>query len=247
MKKWQIILLSGAIISALGLAACGNSEKTNQNKVEKSENDASQRANDNQKVNEADGETTDPDTPVSEEVTDSEQSENPGETNEEKKDSPKDEQTIRQLEQNLNYTVNDEEKQDTAFLSESDNQKFSMYVLPKYELTAEEPNKDIVFLKDNDRLFMRIELIGKDHDWQQVVQTSKEQLAAVNQKIETVQAPTEGWLKDAEIYNAKNTEDSVSAYLIPSDKTALKITVFDDINGSQLDAFLKMAETIQAK
>ncbi|PAK74401.1 hypothetical protein, partial [Micrococcus luteus] len=69
--------------------------------------------------------------------------------------------------------------EETAVLEKSDNQNYSMYVLPSYELTAEEPNKDVLYLTDNDQVFMRIELLPEDTDWEMAEENAKSQLTAV--------------------------------------------------------------------
>lgn len=96
---------------------------------------------------------------------------------------------IRLLENNLTYTLNGETKEQTAFLKHSDNQGYSMYILPDYELTAEEPNKDVVMLSNDGEIFMRVELLPKDVDWDSTEQTAVEQLQAVASEVNEINPP----------------------------------------------------------
>ena len=70
----------------------------------------------------------------------------------------------RTAEQPISYTLNGETKKETAQLTKSDNQNFSLYVLPNFELTAEEPYKDLLFLSEDDTNSMRIEILPADTD-----------------------------------------------------------------------------------
>ncbi|MDP4171332.1 MAG: hypothetical protein Q8906_12035, partial [Bacillota bacterium] len=69
-------------------------------------------------------------------------------------------QTVRLLEQKISYNQNGTKKEETAFLKHSNNDAYSLYVLPEYELSAEEPNRDIIALKSNGTIFMRIETLS---------------------------------------------------------------------------------------
>ncbi|MBW8348735.1 hypothetical protein K0H71_04615 [Bacillus sp. IITD106] len=156
-------------------------------------------------------------------------------------------QKIRLFEMNITYEVNKEKKEDTAFLQSSDNQGYSLYILPEFELTAEEPNKDILYLKDNDRHFMRIEILPPETNMDDAVATIKEQLTAVNSEVTQLEAKNAQWLENAQIYQAEKDDDIVTAYLLKKDDLLLKLTVFTTKEQNYLDPFLKMAETIEKK
>ncbi|GLB60415.1 hypothetical protein [Cytobacillus sp. NCCP-133] len=151
---------------------------------------------------------------------------------------------IRILEQNLSYSVNGEIKKDTAFLKHSDNQNYSMYVLPGYELTAEEPHKDILFYTENDQVFMRIELLPEDADWNMIEENTKSQLAAVSKDVQTGEAPADEFFQDATVMRAEQNSEKVTAYLIKKEDLALKLTLFNKANDDHEEAFLQMAKTI---
>lgn len=156
-------------------------------------------------------------------------------------------QKIRLFEMNLSYEVNKEKKEDTAFLRSSDNQDYSLYILPEFELTGEEPNKDVLYLKENDRHFMRIEILPSETDIDDAVSTIKEQLTAVNSEVTQLQVKNSKWLENAHIYQAKKDDEVVTAYLLKKDDLILKLTIFTTIDQNYLDPFLKMAETLEKK
>ena len=184
--------------------------------------------------------------------------ENPAENKHEQNEQPENEHTaekdkeeeqkIRLMEQNLSYEINGDVKEETAFLRESDNQGFSLYVLPEYELTGEEPQKDILYFKENDSQFMRIELLPSDTSVDEAAEMAKVQLESVSPEVKQAEpGQDDEWLKDAAIYSASNDEDKVSAYLIPKKDWLLKLTIFTSANRQMEDPFLKMAETIASK
>lgn len=154
---------------------------------------------------------------------------------------------IRLMEKNLNYQWKGEEKEETAFLKESDNQDYSLYVLPDYELTGEEPRKDVLYLKENDTLFMRIELLPADAELNDEIETAKSQLESVSSDIKEAKPQGHEWLKDAAGFTADNGNEKVSAYLIPQKDWLLKLTIFTPVKENAEDPFLKMAETIEKK
>ncbi|WP_370222126.1 hypothetical protein [Cytobacillus sp.] len=151
---------------------------------------------------------------------------------------------IRILEQNMAYMVEGEAKEETAFLKHSDNQNYSIYVLPAYELTAEEPNKDALYLSENDQVFMRIELLPNDADWNMIEENTKAQLGAVSENVQTSEAPLDNFYKDATVMKAEGNGELVSAYLVKNEDLSLKLTLFNKEEADHEDAFLQMAKTI---
>lgn len=150
---------------------------------------------------------------------------------------------IRVLEQNLVYKVNGEEKKDTAFLKYSDNQNYSIYVLPNFELSAEEPYKDVLYLSDNDSIFMRIEILPEDLDWNLVKDDTTSQLMAVSSDIQT-QTTMDDFFKDVTIIEASNEEDTVTSYLINNKEIKIKLSMFTKKDKDYRNVFLQMAKTI---
>ncbi|PLT28942.1 hypothetical protein [Peribacillus deserti] len=153
--------------------------------------------------------------------------------------------TMRVMEQNLQYKMNGADKQETAFLKNSDNQHFSMYVLPGYELSAEEPGKDIVFLKDQDSVYMRIELLSNPV-WQEEEEMAKAQLMAVSDKISTPALPNFD-VKNAAAFEASNDEENVTVVIIKDTNNPVKLTMFTNKDQDHRSAMLEMAKTILKK
>lgn len=153
----------------------------------------------------------------------------------------------RSSEQKLQYQVNGETKEETAYLKESDNQNYSLYVLPEYELTAEEPNKDSLYLSENGEVFMRIEMLPTDMQWESIVENAKVQLAAINEEVETIDVPSEDFFKDSFAIETSMDADIVTAYVIKNEGQPFKLTIFSKNDSDYKDAFLQMAKTIVTK
>ena len=148
---------------------------------------------------------------------------------------------IRLMEQNLQYTWNGKTKEETAFLKKSDNQPFSLYVLQDYDLSAEEPGKDIVFLKDDDSVYMRIELL-EDANWDEVEQNAKDQLKTISDNLE---APALD-IENGTAYEVSTTEgEVVTSILLKDEKAPLRLTLFTKKNQDYRNAFLEMAKTAE--
>lgn len=222
MKMMAKFMLMMGLLSAI-LAGCGTAQNVN--------DDASSGSEPAQNE---------------EEITDTEGQSGQNAAEEEAEDATEEDSdsVIRINEQNMSYTVNGETNEDTAFLKYSDNQNYSVYVLPGYELTAEEPNKDILYFSENDQVFMRIELLPDDAEWSMIEENMKAQLAVVNDDVQTSEAPEDEFYKEATFMTAKQDNEKVSAYLIKNDKLFLKLTLFTKEDQDHEDAFLQMAKTI---
>jgi hypothetical protein len=151
---------------------------------------------------------------------------------------------IRIMEQNIAYTVNGGQKEETAFLKYNDNQNYSMYVLPEYELSAEEPNKDVLMWTEDDSVFMRIELLPADAEWALVEENSKAQLAAVGPEVNEAQTPEDPFFNNAWAMETKSGSDIVTTYLIKNQEQPLKLTLFTKEEADHRNAFMEMAKTI---
>lgn len=159
-------------------------------------------------------------------------------------DLKKKESTIRLLEQNLEYTVNGEKKEDTAFLKFNDDQKYSLYVLPEYELTPEEPNKDVLFLSADDSIFMRIEILPDDSNWATLEKDGETQLESISKNAEQISLPEDPFFKNAWAMQVSQKDEIISSYLIKDSELPLKLMIFTKKDKDHLDPFLEMAKTI---
>lgn len=225
MKKF-LKIFSFITILVMLLSACGTTENPSE----------SEDGSDSGQVNQEEEQTAE--NGSSEEPDEIEEANDKGSS-----DSSEDD-TVRILEQNIEYSVNGETQEKTAFLKTSDNQNYSMFVLPDYELTAEEPNKDIVFLSEDDEISMRIELLPDDADWDSAINTAKSQLAVVNNEVKTIELPDDEFFTNGTAFEASSDTDVVKAYLIKNDELSLKLTLFLKSTEDHTDPFLKMAQTI---
>lgn len=151
---------------------------------------------------------------------------------------------IRVMEQNIAYTVDGEQKEQTAFLKHNDNQNYSMYVLPEYELSGEEPNKDVLMWTEDDSVFMRIELLPNDAEWAVVEENSKAQLAAVGPEVKEAETPEDPFFNNAWAMETQSGSDIVTTYLIKNEEQPLKLTLFTKEGADHKSPFLEMAKTI---
>lgn len=225
MKKMKLLFISLLITALLG--ACGTSKKEQNTGDDKEKTETIDEGNNKQGNDEEETETV-------------EQTEN--ESGEETKDGP---EKVRLLEKNLTFQVDGSPKIETAFLKKSDNQDYSLYVLADYELTGEEPQKDILYLKEEDTLFMRIELLPANANLNDEIETIKTQLKSVSSDIKEAKPQGHEWLKNATGLTAEDGNERVSTYLIPQKDWLLKLTLFTPANEDAEDPFLKMAETIE--
>lgn len=166
--------------------------------------------------------------------------ENKADSNIETDSNAEDNNKVRLMEQNLQYTSNGEAKEETAFLKNSDNQPFSLYVLQKFELTAEEPGKDILFLSEDDSVSMRIELLSEDVNWDEVEENVQTQLKSVSDKIEDPALN----IDNGSGFEVVSGDEVVTSVLLKDEKAPVRLTMFTKKDQDYRDAFLEMAKTL---
>ena len=154
------------------------------------------------------------------------------------------EETSPATEIKISYSYNGESKQENAIWTKSDNQTFGLYILPTYELSAEEPNKDILYYKEDDHHFMRIEVLPGDSDQNSLKETTLAQLQAVNEDVQTL-SPEANDIQNATIMQAKKDNEIVTAYLIEQEDKFIKLTIFTNEQENHQDAFVQMAKNLK--
>ncbi|MGM9923263.1 MAG: hypothetical protein ACI35R_03295 [Bacillus sp. (in: firmicutes)] len=264
MKKLPVVI---SLVSLLALAGCGNDSSSEKVKDPAPETDVSNEndkkpaddvATENETSTETEKETeTETETEKESEATPETEKESDDAAKEETTDSTTEkqpasetdgdkEQTEAAAEKTLQYQLQGQTKEETAKLMESDNQQYSMYVLPGYELTGEEPRKDVLYLKDSDHISMRIELLSENPDWATYEANIPTELQDTNQ---TVTNPTEPELQvpGASIYEASNGQDRVTIYLVKNVEQPMKLTIFTTEKEDYRSAFVEMAKTITSK
>ncbi|MBT2649472.1 hypothetical protein J7E52_22675 [Bacillus sp. ISL-34] len=147
---------------------------------------------------------------------------------------------VRLMEQNLQYSINGKVKEKTAFLKKSDNQPFSLYVLQQFRLSAEEPGKDIVFLTEDDSIYMRIELLKADVSWDEVEKNVQAQLESIS---ETIRDPSLD-IESGTGFEVESGDDVITSILLKDEKAPVRLTIFTKKDRDYRDAFLEMAKTL---
>ena len=224
------LVQKGFVVSAglaLLLAACGTTEE-----VTETTNGAAEQT-----------ETTTSETAEQEVTENNQESQEVGET-ETGDEQPEAE---RAPEQALTYEKDGQAVEETGYLKTSDNQNYSMYVLDGYSLEEEEPGKDIIMFSENDKAFMRIEIVPSDMELttvEDIVKTTAEAISSEATVVEDFQK--EGMLKDAVWYKAVTAEDAVNLILIKGEKP-MKLSIYTPKAEENIEPFLAMAQTIQAK
>ncbi|MGE7903895.1 hypothetical protein ACQKNS_05765 [Peribacillus sp. NPDC094092] len=150
---------------------------------------------------------------------------------------------VRLMEQNLQYSINGEAKEKTAFLKKSDNQPFSLYVLQQFKLSAEEPGKDIVFLTEDDSIYMRIELLNADVNWDEVEKNVQAQLKSISETISDPSLDVEGGTG----FEVESGDDVITSILLKDEKSPIRLTIFTKKDRDYRDAFLEMAKTLMKR
>ncbi|WP_338469991.1 hypothetical protein R4Z10_14395 [Niallia sp. XMNu-256] len=168
-----------------------------------------------------------------------------GTSNETNSTDPNNEEKSPATEIQISYHLNEQSVVDTASWIKSDNQNFGLYVLPAYELSAEEPNNDVVYFKENDLHMMRIQIVTSNSDWESLKKNTIEQLeASLNEEVETVSTPAD-FSKNTTVLQTKNDRELITAYLIPKNDHMIKLTIFTQIQDNHLDAFVQMAKHLK--
>ena len=238
MKKTWILFASLTLAISM-LSACNSSNESNGNEDESTTQVETDKTN---------GEET-----AEVVVEDTEESVEETEETEEVAEEQQPASEERGPEKTLNYLVNEEVKEDTAKLTDSDEQNYSLYKLDGYTLTGEEPNKDSLYLDENPAVFMRVETISKDDaSYQVIADNMVETIAAVSVGKEPVEIAKDKLPQGEGVVNSIGYETTfelgtVSGYVFEQGNLIVRLSIFDQESVKLTDAFLKMGETVAAK
>ena len=214
MTKWSA-MFSGIAIATLLLTGCGTASDD-----EVKENPSTNETQDTT------AQTEEPNTTEATNTTENQENAATTEdtnTTEEATEATTQEQTSEKAnEKTLTYKFNEESKQETAVLKTSDNQPYSVFVLPQFELSAEEPGKDVILFSENDSIFMRIELLPADVDWTATEENVKAQLGSISENI-TDPGLT---IENGSSYEVTTNNEVVTAVLIKDEKAPVRLTMF---------------------
>lgn len=135
----------------------------------------------------------------------------------------------------------------------SDEQEYKIQVLPDYELTSEEPGRDVLMVQDNAELFMQIETMqAAEVNYESVIENMTTALAASSDDSSPVELTDESQLpKDTALENVKafqvvSAVGPVTGLLFQHDDMLVKVIMYDDNDERHYEDFLNMAETIQS-
>ncbi|PJN86958.1 hypothetical protein [Bacillus sp. mrc49] len=169
-----------------------------------------------------------------------EQEDNENHSAHQKNGSPEKNNKVRLMEKNLQYKRNGRTIEKTAFLKKSNNQPFSLYVLQQFKLSAVEPGKDVLVLKEDDSIFMRIELLARDTDWDEAEENTKLQLKSLSGTISDPGLD----VGNGTGFEVKNGDEVITSVLIKNENEPLRLTMFTQKDKDYRDAFLEMAKTL---
>lgn len=222
----RTFFMSTLFIALLALAACG---KSNDNQVDNSVNNEQTQSEeennmeneDSTSKNEADGNTSESDDKENNETEDAENKNQPSKSLADAK------------------------------LVHSDQQSYSINVLPNFTLTSEEPGRDSLFLNEDGRLFMRIETLSGDNgDIDYLIENTIASLDASgdgNPPLEITNAnllPKGENIKNAVGYTVETAEGKASGLIFKRDNMFVRLTIYDNTDGDFYADFLAMGETI---
>lgn len=133
-------------------------------------------------------------------------------------------------------------------LTMSDNQAYQLYVLDGYEFTAEEPNRDVIFLQENDAVFMRVETYyPSDIDFDELVSNTQDTVQASNPDAELAEFTDydNSAFSDSAAYEVETAEGHVTGIAFESDNIVVRVTIFDHSTVEARDDFIQMSQTIE--
>lgn len=138
--------------------------------------------------------------------------------------------------------------------TESESQNYSITVVEGFELTGEEPNKDLLFNKENDLQSMRIETFNKEEvNLEETTNNLMETLKASNEEgtLEAItdenQLPASDTIQQAKGFQIDTPDGKVTGYTFETDGLIVKLTIFDTADTPALETFIQMAGTIKSK
>lgn len=138
-----------------------------------------------------------------------------------------------------------------ATLTESDEQEFSMYLLPDFKLTSEEPGRDIVYSEADDAIFMRIEtIISEEGTYDFFKENVIATLVASSNDKEPVELtdsallPSGDGIENVKAYTVDTETGPVTGIVFERNNIIIKLTIFDSAEANKTADLLQMGETV---
>ncbi|MFD1031156.1 hypothetical protein [Metaplanococcus flavidus] len=230
------LFLAASVLAVSGLmAACGTDESS-EGTTEETSTETVEEQNDPATSDESTEEESTEEESTEEESTEEEQDADSTESAEESEESAKEPSEE-------NPALND------GTLTVSDSNSYEVYLLPSFELTAEEPNKDVVYSTENDALFMRIETFtSEETDFDFAQESIKQTVQASNDSAQLTELPAfEGnEFINSSLYEIPTDNGKVTGVAYEKEGLIVKLTIFDLTEAGITEDFLNMGKTITA-
>lgn len=229
-------LFLAASVLALGglMAACGSDEST-------------EETNGTATSNTEQSETTTSEETATEESTEEATEETTEETTEE---APEEESSEEEPAEESTEAEEENPAATEGTPTVSDSQSYQIHLLSGYELTAEEPNKDVIYSTENDELFMRVETFKPEEaDFAFADDSIQQTVKASNETAEMTELPAfeEAGFKNSAVYEIPTENGKVTGAVFETEGLIVKLTIFDLTDAGVTEEFLNMGKTITAK
>lgn len=142
-----------------------------------------------------------------------------------------------------------EEPELAGTLTQSEEQNYELTVLDGYELSAEEPGKDALYVSDNSAVFMRIETFTPEEiDFASAEENMRETLQAANPDEEPVEVTDfDGAdFTQSAAYEIPSAEGTVTGIVYEKENLIVRLTIFDDNTVNATEDFIAMGKTIES-
>ncbi len=138
-----------------------------------------------------------------------------------------------------------------AKVTDSDEQDYSIAVLPHYNLTSEEPGKDSLFTDKDGAYFMRIETtVNEDGMYDYFAENMVAVLEAASggskpiELTDEASIPSGEGIENAKVLSVQTNNGPVTGIVFERGNMAIRLTVFDSPKEEYFANFLLMGETI---
>lgn len=245
MKKTSFLTLS--LLLSMLLAACGTNDELNDtSKLSESEKVEGSNVTNNSTNQQASDENEDA---VETEKEDSNTDSNTANNNESSNSNATQGQNQSENNFKISYSLYNQSYDLNYDLVESDNQPFSIPVTEHFELTAEEPGKDMLVFKDNEEIMMRIEQYDLTSisvpDLQQNSIDLINSIASQEQQSEYDLPAEFTSFANVKSYVATINDEKIIIVLFSKDQFMYRLTIFDHASINATNAFLTIASKIQ--
>ncbi|PIC71654.1 hypothetical protein CSV77_00145 [Sporosarcina sp. P16b] len=148
----------------------------------------------------------------------------------------------------------DDNAMKNAVETTSDEQDYSMKVLPGYKLTSEEPGRDSLYLEEDGEIFMRIETMPKDEEsytFDELYENMEELLTASSNSGTPVEITEQTDLPQADdILSVKGAvvdspEGYFTGYVIEREDKLIRVSIYAQEDNEHVTDFKNMAATIK--